>query len=130
MLHRLSVLILAALAASTLAAPAYAQRHDDFAELDRLADTGLNPQASLSLARDQMQDGDLSGAVATVERLLVAHPEVDDAIVLHVALLCRLDDRNGAYVELTELNAIRIGDEAWSEVTKACGPVARPRGRP
>jgi Flp pilus assembly protein TadD len=116
------------IAGAFAATPAFAQS-SELNELDDLADVTVDPQAGLSLARDQVSEGDLTGAVATLERVLMNHPEVDDALVLHATLLCRLDDKEGARVELAELR-FAISDQAWGEVTAACGVMTRPgRGR-
>ena len=109
------------------AAPAQAQS-DPAAEIDRLVDQSRAVGPGLKLAREQIAQDDLIGAVATLERLLVDHPESDDALLLHVALLCRLDDGAGARVELAELRAIGGSDVVWLEVRAACGPVMRPSG--
>ena len=107
------------------AAPAQAQS-DPVADIDRLVDQSQTVGSALALARQQIADDDLIGAVATIERLLVDHPESDDALLLHVALLCRLDDGAGARVELSELRTVDGSDVVWLEVRAACGPVARP----
>jgi hypothetical protein len=41
-------------------------------------------------------------------------------------LLCRLDDRQGAEVELGLLAGKRIADADWAGVAAACGSVQRP----
>jgi len=116
-------------AALAFAAPASAQR-DPLADIDRLVDQSRTVGPGVALARRQIAEDDLIGAVATLERLLVDHPESDDALLLHVALLCRLDDAAGARVELAELRDRRIGgsDVVWLDVRGACGPVLRPGG--
>jgi Flp pilus assembly protein TadD len=115
------------LAASTIAAPALAQS-DSLSELDDLADVSADPQSGLALARDQIGEGDLTGAVATLERLLIDHPQTDEALVLHASLLCRLDDKEGARIELAELR-FGIPDQVWGDVTAACGRMTRPGGK-
>ena len=104
-----------------LAAPARAQS-DPAAEIDRiiLASQGVAP--AMKLARQQIGEGDLIGATATLERLLVDHPEADDALLLHASLLCRLDDAPGARMEIAQLRGVRGSDAAWAEVRAACGP--------
>jgi hypothetical protein len=120
-------LLSALLAAACLgiAAPAQAQT-DPLADLDILADASTDPAMGLSLARDQYGEGDLTGAVATLERVLMDHPESDAALLFHAALLCRLDDKEGAQLELAELGRFGISDQAWKDVTEACGPMRRP----
>ena len=121
-------LLFTGFAALGFAAPACAQT-DPAAEIDRLVDQSQAVGPGLKLARQQIAQDDLIGAVATLERLLVDHPESDDALLLHVALLCRLDDAAGARTELAELRDIGGSDVVWLEVRAACGPVMRPSGR-
>ena len=116
------------LAALGFAAPAQAQV-DPAAEIDRMIDASQGVGPAMDLARQQIAADDLIGAVATLERLLVDHPEADDALLLHVSLLCRLDDAPGARAELAELDKVKGSDAAWAEVRAACGPIPRPMGR-
>ena len=95
-------------------------------ELDSLSRATADPGAGLALARQQVAQGDLTGAVATTERIIALHPESDDALLFHVSLLCRLDDIEGARAEIAELPAGRGGD--WGPVVAACGPGIRGRG--
>ena len=122
------LLLTAGLAALAFAAPAQAQS-DSAAEIDRIVDQSRAVGPGLNLARDQIAQDDLIGAVATLERLLVDHPESDDALLLHVALLCKLDDAAGARTELGELRDVGGSDVVWLEVRAACGPVTRAPGR-
>lgn len=122
---RLVPMIAVALGAAGLSAPAHAQA-DPLAELDRLVDTTASPRAALAVARDQIRGGDLTGATATVERLLIVHPESNDALLLHVALLCRFDERDDARLELDEL--AKIGVLPSAEVVQACGALQAGRG--
>lgn len=114
------------LAVASCAAPACAQG-DPLAELDRLAETSVDPAAGLGLARQQVARGDLVGAVATTERIIAMHAESDDALLFHASLLCRLDDPEGARAEIAELPPGRTGGD-WSPVVAACGPGIRGRG--
>jgi hypothetical protein len=41
-------------------------------------------------------------------------------------LLCRVDDAEGANVELSLLGGQQIADADWAIVTAACGSVPRP----
>lgn len=113
------MLCLAAAAGAVCAMPAQAQS-DGFAELGALADSSADPASAMALARDQIGDSDLTGALATLERLLVVHPESNDAVLLHAALLCRLDQREDARVELDAL--AQSGQPSSSpDVAAACG---------
>lgn len=117
---------LAAVCVLGAASPIHAQA-DPVAELDALSKASAQAGPGVALARRQIGDGDLMGAVATLERVLMAHADADDALLLHASLLCRLDDRDGAKAELAELDR-PVANQAWSEVMAACGAVPRPTG--
>lgn len=126
--RRTAQFVLALACASGLASSPAGAQADPTAELDRLAQASADVAPGLALAREQAAAGDLVGAVATLERTLLTHPDADEARLAHAGLLCRLDDRAGAEAELEQLAGRPLGDEAWAEVTAACGPIARPAG--
>ena len=113
------------LSAALLLAPAAAAQDD----LDSLAVATQRLDTGLALARGQIAASDLTGAVGTLERVLFAHPEAVPPRLLYASLLCRLDDRQGAELELGLLAGKRIADADWAGVAAACGPVARPPAR-
>jgi Flp pilus assembly protein TadD len=115
----------AALCLVLLAAPVTAQS-GPLDELDALSRATADPGTGLALARQQVARGDLTGAVATTERIIALHPESDDALLYHASLLCRLDDPEGARTEIAELRGRGSGD--WGPVIAACGPGMRGRG--
>ena len=80
----------------------------------------------MALARRQIGETDLMGAAGTLERVLFANPDAPEPRLLYASLLCRLDDPEGASVELLLVRPDAIQDDAWREVTDACGPVPRP----
>ncbi|MES2441806.1 MAG: tetratricopeptide repeat protein [Pseudomonadota bacterium] len=80
----------------------------------------------MTLADRQRAEGDLVGAVATLERVLLANPGADEARLIHASLLCRLDDPAGARVEIGQLAGHAVADAAWAEVVAACGALPRP----
>lgn len=82
--------------------------------------------SGMALARRQIAASDLPGALGTLERVLFAHPEVVAPRLLYASLLCRLDDRQGAELELGLLAGKPIAETAWAGVAAACGPVPRP----
>lgn len=82
--------------------------------------------SGMALARRQIAASDLLGALGTLERVLFAHPEAVPPRLLYAALLCRLDDRQGAELELALLAGKRTADADWAEVAAACGSVPRP----
>ena len=93
---------------------------------ETLVDASQAPETALPLARGQIAERDLLGAAGTLERLLLARPGVIPARLLYASLLCRLDDAEGAGIELRLLDGQPIADADWAEVTAACGNVARP----
>ncbi|MDE8651346.1 hypothetical protein [Novosphingobium album (ex Liu et al. 2023)] len=111
---------LAALALGTApAAPA-----ETPAQLDALSRAGESETAGLALARRQADAGDLLDALATLERVILNQPEHSYAARLyHAALLCRVDDRRGALIELDGLRGHDIDPGLRDEVQDACsGP--------
>jgi hypothetical protein len=82
--------------------------------------------SGVALARRQIAASDLPGALGTLERVLFAHPEVVPPRLLYASLLCRLDDHQGAELELGLLAGKPIADSDWAGVAAACGPVPRP----
>lgn len=109
------LMVLAGLTVS--AAPAWA---DPVSELDALsrATAGLAP--GIALARRQIKDGDLTGALASLERVMLNHPQDNESRLLHASLLCRLDDRSGAMIEFEELQGRDVPDAQWDEATAPC----------
>ena len=101
------------------AAPARADQAD---ELDLVSRATEGVESGLALARDQMNVGELLGAMSTLERLLINHPEADQAQLLHASLLCRLDDRPGASVEFAALRRRDFSDRAWMDAIAPCAP--------
>jgi hypothetical protein len=124
-LKRPYILVVTAIFAATiLSSPLPAQTGP--ADLEALIGPSLEIDSGIALARRQIAGGDLPGAIATLERVTIAHPEAAGPRLLHIALLCRLDDREGADVELGQLGGTAIPDDLWAEVTAACGAVQRP----
>jgi hypothetical protein len=114
--------ILLGLSAAALLAPALSAQEgpDSLVTATRQLDSGM------ALARRQAAASDLLGALGTLERLLFAFPEAPPPRLLYSSLLCRLDDRQGAELELGLLAGRRIDDSDWAGVAAACGPVPRP----
>jgi len=116
-------LILAGLGLAA-AAPAFAQAVPG--DPDALIGASRFPDTGLTLARAQIADRDLLGALGTLERVLAAHPEAVPPRLLYTSLLCRLDDREGAEIELRGLEGYALADADWSDVANACGAIPRP----
>jgi hypothetical protein len=112
------------LAGALCAAPAAAQKAPT--DVETLIGAALSPDTGMALAHAQIADRDLLGAAGTLERVLLAHPEAVPPRLLYASLLCRLDDREGAEVEIGLLAGQPIADPDWAEVSGACGDVSRP----
>ncbi|MGZ8295972.1 MAG: hypothetical protein ACXWU4_02275 [Allosphingosinicella sp.] len=109
------------LAAAMLSSAARAQ--DDSGAL---AAATQQLDSGMTLARRQIGASDLLGALGTLERVLFAYPEAAPPRLLYASLLCRLDDRQGAELELGLLSGKPIAGADWAGVAAACGPVPRP----
>ena len=107
--------------------PAYAQ--PGLADPESLIAASQKVDPGVQLARRQIAEKDLLGALATLERVLLAHPQAVLPRLLYASTLCRLDDRDGAEVELSAMKGKGITDQSWAEVTAACGSVPRPGAR-
>ena len=90
------------------------------AELDALARATEQPADGIALARRQLRAGDMLESLATIERVILNHPRNDEARLLHAALLCRLDDRLGATVELDTLRGRPLAPGLRAELDEAC----------
>lgn len=113
---------LLAVTAAAMLSPAAAAQDDS----DALAAATLQVDSGMALARRQIAASDLTGALGTLERVLFGHPEVVPPRLLYASLLCRLDDRQGAELELGLLAGKPIADSDWAGVAAACGPMPRP----
>lgn len=105
--------------------PASAQV-DPTAPLDRLVDESSDTASGTALAQRQAAAGDLVEAAATLERVLLNDPDADEARAMHIGLLCRLDDPDGARTALARLAGRPVLDARWGEITAACGAIQRP----
>ena len=121
---RLPLPLLALSAAALLSPAASAQ------DLDSLATATEQVNSGMALARGQIAASDLPGALGTLERVLLAHPENVPPRLLYASLLCRLDDRQGAELELGLLAGKAVADADWTGVEAACGAVTRPAAPP
>jgi hypothetical protein len=121
MIGKMLRFLLASSALALLAPAALAQE-----DLDAMATATQQVDSGVALARRQIAASDLAGALGTLERVLLAHPEIVPPRLLYASLLCRLDDRQGAELELGLLAGKPIADADWAGVAAACGPVTRP----
>lgn len=76
--------------------------------------------SGLGLVRQQLRDGDLTGALATVERVIILDPLNAEARLLHASLLCRLDDRPGSRSEFDPMRGYDFSEDMWREETGHC----------
>lgn len=113
---------LLALSAAGLLSPAASAQDDP----DALAAATRQLDSGMALARRQTAASDLAGALGTLERVLFAYPEAVPPRLLYASLLCRLDDRQGAELELNLLHGKAVADSDWAGVAAACGSVPRP----
>lgn len=120
-----SFLLVLMAALPTMGSPALA---DTLAQLDNLSRTSTDAGTGIVFARNQIKTGDLLGAMATLERILISHPDSDDALLLHASLLCRLDDRTGSLIEFDYLRGHNIPDDVWAEATAPCEAESRNSG--
>jgi hypothetical protein len=121
---RCCLVTLGFVAAAGLATPAAAQSAPS--DPDTLISASLSADTGMTLARSQIADRDLLGALGTIERVLFAHPEAVPPRLLYASLLCRLDDREGAEVELGLFEGWALPDAEWQEVAASCPGIARP----
>lgn len=85
--------------------------------------------SGLGLVRQQLRDGDLTGALATVERVIILDPLNAEARLLHASLLCRLDDRSGSQTEFDPMRGYDLPDDMWREETGHCEEPRKGAGR-
>lgn len=109
-----------ALMLATLAAPALAQ-DDPAGELDALSRESATASGGLALARTQSDSGDLLGALATLDRVLIADAASQPALLLRGGLLCRIDDLAGGRAQLGRLKKRDFPKELWAQAQSACG---------
>jgi Tfp pilus assembly protein PilF len=98
-------------------APALA---DTPAQLDQQLRATAKVPSGLGLVRQQLRDGDLTGALASVERVIILDPLNAEARLLHASLLCRLDDRPGSQTEFDPMRGHDLPDPLWQEETAHC----------
>lgn len=98
-------------------------QNDEASDLDALSRASDDAKTGLALVREQTSLGDLTGAMATLERVLINHPDSNEAQLLHASLLCRLDDRAGASSEFSALRKRDFRGQAWKDANAPCQDV-------
>jgi hypothetical protein len=94
---------------------------DPVAVVDQLSDASATSASAIVMARRQEAAGDLTGAAATLERVLIVDEDADDARLAYASILCRLDDRQSARQELREISDKPNSHVEWAAVRAACG---------
>jgi hypothetical protein len=122
---RTTLLALALLGGSALAS--VQARADTPEQLDARSRAVAEPRAGVDLARRQIRDGNLLGALATLEGVMLNHPQDAEARLFHAGLLCRLDDPQGSLVEFDDIQGENFPDALWAEATAACDHAQRGR---
>lgn len=102
-----------------LAAPSPV-RAETPAQLDQQLRATAKLPTGLGLVRQRIRDGDLTGALAAVERVIILDPLDAEARLLHASLLCRLDDRPGSQTEFDPLRGHDLPDKLWREEVSHC----------
>lgn len=102
--------------------PAYADpvQADPASQLDALSRATEKEATGLALTHVQIGEGDLLDALSTLERLILNHPENNEARLLHASVLCRIDDLPGSMVEFEDLRGHDLPKDLWSEAVQPC----------
>jgi hypothetical protein len=111
-------LLLAALGTSATA--------ETVAELQAMARSSEAPASGTALARRQIANGNLLDALATLERVLILHPEARDAQLLRAGVICELDDRAGSTAEFDQLRG-RVADNILRDAISRCDALSARR---
>jgi Flp pilus assembly protein TadD len=115
------VRIVAVGASLLLAATAQPALAETMEELDALSDIATDEKSGIAAAGEQAQRGEFLEALATLERVLSLFPKSKDARLLHAIYLCKVDDRQGGLVELSQLKAKEFGEETLQKARALCG---------
>lgn len=100
-----------------VAAPALA---DDIVDLERELASSPTAVATLGMAQQQADRGQLLEALASAERVRFLDPKSKQARLLHATLLCRLDDPQGAAVEWNALRKKDFKKAEWKRARASC----------
>ena len=111
-----------ALAWATLSCPPSSA--ETLEELDALSDLSTDEAGGIAAAQEQAGRGEYLEALATLERVLAAHPRSHEARLIHAVYLCEIDDRRGGLVELDKLKGKQVGRELLAEARVRCGGTA------
>lgn len=113
--------------ALTLGTGSALAQDDPAAELDALSRETATSAGGLVLAHNLSGNGDLLGALAALDRVLMLEPASRPALLLRAGLLCRIDDKAGGAAQLTRLKKRDYPKKDWTEASEAC---AKPNPAP
>jgi len=85
-----------------------------------IASAGDNESIGMALARRQIARGETVDALATLERVIILHPQSMAARLLHAGVLCLADDRQGSLIEFERLRGYSFSKAQWAEATAPC----------
>ena len=80
-------------------------------------------------ARQQVRRGDLKGAAATLQRILLVNPDLPRVRLFYAVVLYRLDDLTEAQLELQRLSALKITDDVRKELDGYLDAIAKRQKR-
>lgn len=88
-----------------------------------------NIELNVRFAQTQIRKGNLLGASATLERILLVNPNLVEVRVLYAIVLFRLDNMQLAESELKKAAALNIPDDLKSEIARYLKEIARRKRR-
>ena len=80
-------------------------------------------------ARQQVRGGDLKGAAATLQRILLINPDLPRVRLFYAVVLYRLDDLTESQLELQRLNELKITDDVRKELDVYVKAIAKRQKR-
>ncbi|MBT0670974.1 hypothetical protein HT136_21620 [Novosphingobium profundi] len=92
-------------------------------EIESEADTSATAAGAQALARTKAEAGDLTGAVAVLERYLLVDHEALEPRADYAILLCRLDDVEAGRFEGAKIASEANSGAALERVGQACGEI-------
>jgi len=75
-----------------------------------------NIDLNFQFAKSQVADGDILGASATLERILMVNPDLTRVRLFYAIVLFRLDNWNEAEVEFNRVREVQMPDSLKSEI--------------
>ena len=80
-------------------------------------------------ARQQVRRGDLKGAAATLQRVLLVNPDLPRVRLFYAVVLYRLDDLTESQLELQRLSALKTTDDVRKELDVYLKAIAKRQKR-